>query len=87
MLTRDFEGGFKPSPAPLLHAAQRWGVEGADLLMVGDSRDDLEAGAAAGAATALVLNTRNTELRARADFVVEDMAQLAALIAKLAAAR
>ncbi len=38
----------KPHPAPLLHAAQQLGVTPSRTLMVGDSRNDIEAARAAG---------------------------------------
>ncbi|MBZ5489085.1 phosphoglycolate phosphatase [Halomonas aquamarina] len=41
----------KPSPMPLLHAADRFGFAPHECLMVGDSRHDIGAGKAAGFAT------------------------------------
>jgi len=41
----------KPSPVPLLHAANACGVQPAECVMVGDSRHDIAAGKAAGFAT------------------------------------
>lgn len=38
----------KPSPLPLLHACQYFGVEPADLLLIGDSLNDTQAARAAG---------------------------------------
>ncbi len=38
----------KPSPAPLLHVAQVLGVDHANMIMVGDSRNDILAAKAAG---------------------------------------
>lgn len=38
----------KPDPAPLLHAAERLGVDPAEALMVGDSKSDVKAARAAG---------------------------------------
>ncbi|KAJ5898933.1 hydrolase [Penicillium taxi] len=58
----------KPEPAGILHIAQEWGLtNGAEnLIMVGDSIDDMTAGHTAGAATVLLLNERNTSLREHA---------------------
>jgi HAD superfamily hydrolase (TIGR01549 family) len=53
-LTRDFEKGFKPDPAPLLHIADQWGIEPQHLLMVGDAKDDIICGNRAGYWTCLV---------------------------------
>ncbi|MCP1660144.1 phosphoglycolate phosphatase [Neisseria perflava] len=38
----------KPSPLPLLHAAEVLGIEPADMMMVGDSKNDILAAKAAG---------------------------------------
>lgn len=38
----------KPDPAPLLHAAERFGIGPADMLMIGDSVNDTQAARAAG---------------------------------------
>ncbi|NWG86917.1 MAG: HAD-IA family hydrolase, partial [Hydrogenophilaceae bacterium] len=38
----------KPSPLPLLHACQVFGIEPADLLLIGDSLNDTQAARAAG---------------------------------------
>ncbi|PGH20746.1 hypothetical protein AJ80_03506 [Polytolypa hystricis UAMH7299] len=54
----------KPDPAGILHIAQAWGLENADdLIMVGDSLDDMTAGHKAGAATVLLVNDRNETLK------------------------
>jgi len=44
----------KPHPAPLLHAAARFGVEPAECLMIGDSSNDALAARAAGMPVVLV---------------------------------
>jgi phosphoglycolate phosphatase len=38
----------KPDPLPLLHAAQAFGIDPADLLLIGDSLNDTQAARAAG---------------------------------------
>ncbi|KAJ9518124.1 hypothetical protein QJQ45_010042 [Haematococcus lacustris] len=53
VLTREFPF-VKPDPRLLLHVAQVWGVEPSELLMVGDSWEDVEVGNAAGTASCLV---------------------------------
>ncbi|EFQ97898.1 hypothetical protein MGYG_00935 [Nannizzia gypsea CBS 118893] len=54
----------KPDPAGLLHIARAWDLEDANnLIMVGDSLDDMTAGHKAGAATVLLLNERNQDLK------------------------
>lgn len=44
----------KPHPAPILHICRIWGCEPRDVVMVGDSTDDILCGRAAGARTVLV---------------------------------
>ncbi|KAH7358515.1 HAD-like domain-containing protein [Plectosphaerella cucumerina] len=72
VVTRDFRPP-KPDPAGILHIAKSWGLtredSGADeeadasqLLMVGDSIDDMTAGRRAGAATVLLVNDVNVHL-------------------------
>lgn len=41
----------KPHPMPLLHVCEQWGIKPQQLLMVGDSKNDIQAGQAAGAHT------------------------------------
>lgn len=54
VVSRDIPVRPKPAPDGVLHAAQALGLDTADVLMVGDHRLDIEAGAAAGALTALL---------------------------------
>lgn len=52
-LSRSFTPS-KPHPSPILHVAERWGCGPGELVIVGDSRDDVLCGRAAGARTVLV---------------------------------
>ncbi|KAJ5086796.1 hydrolase [Penicillium alfredii] len=58
----------KPDPAGILHIAQEWGLvnRAENVIMVGDSIDDMTAGHMAGAATVLLLNERNVHLKEHA---------------------
>lgn len=58
LLTRHFKY-VKPDRRLLLHVAQAWGVPPSQLLMVGDSREDVEIGAICGAATCLIAGGGN----------------------------
>lgn len=60
-MTRDFRPP-KPDPAGILHIAETWGLTGSDVIMVGDSLDDMTAGHRAGAATVLLVNEHNAHL-------------------------
>ncbi|KAJ6171277.1 hydrolase [Penicillium chermesinum] len=69
IITRDTPNVIpKPDPAGILHIAQEWGLtnRAENLIMVGDSIDDMTSGHAAGAATVLLLNERNMHLKEHA---------------------
>lgn len=68
IVTRDFRPP-KPDPAGILFIARSWGFvkkggegDARDLIMVGDSIDDMTAGYRAGAATVLLVNEVNAHL-------------------------
>src|SRR5690606_35960583 len=54
-VTREF-GPLKPSPEPVAEALRLLGAPAGNALMVGDFRDDIEAGRAAGTKTCLIMN-------------------------------
>ena len=79
----------KPDPAMLLHAASELGQRPEDVVMVGDSRADVEAGRRAGMA---VIGVRGgyTDVAMDAlapDRVIDGLAELPTALASLAAAR
>ncbi|OQD74684.1 hypothetical protein PENDEC_c010G00985 [Penicillium decumbens] len=55
----------KPDPAGILYIAREWGLtnRAENLIMVGDSIDDMTSGHMAGAATVLLVNERNAHLQ------------------------
>ena len=61
IVTRDFRPP-KPHPAGILHICESWGVQAKEVLMVGDSVDDMTAGYRAGATTVLLANDVNRHL-------------------------
>lgn len=61
IVTREFKPP-KPHPAGILHIAKSWGIQPRNLIMVGDSVDDMAAGYRAGAATILLQSDVNTHL-------------------------
>ena len=82
VVTRDFRPP-KPHPAGVLHIAAQWGLDGAqDLLVVGDSVDDLTAGFRAGAATVLLLSEANAHLvgHAHADMWISRLDDLVGVL-------
>ncbi|KAK5796040.1 hypothetical protein VI817_005325 [Penicillium citrinum] len=84
LCTRNFEDTPnllpKPDPAGILHIAGEWGLpnRAENLIMVGDSLDDMTAGHMAGAATVLLVNERNGHLRehAHTDLCIERLDDL-----------
>ncbi|KAF7589757.1 hypothetical protein BBP40_003907 [Aspergillus hancockii] len=85
IITRETVGVLpKPDPAGLLHIASEWGLEngGDNLIMVGDSIDDMTAGHTAGAATVLLLNDHNGHLKehAHTDICVERLDELIGIL-------
>lgn len=83
IITREFRPA-KPDPAGILHIAQQWGLEdgGANLIMVGDSVDDMTAGYRAGAATVLLGNPENEVMwrHEHTDLVVHQLDELIAIL-------
>ncbi len=80
--------GAKPGPGMCAAFAKRFGFDPARVVMVGDSRHDLEAGRAAGMRTVAVLTgiAGAEELRPHADAVLADIGALPAWLDGLQAA-
>ncbi|KAL4909026.1 hypothetical protein BDW74DRAFT_174244 [Aspergillus multicolor] len=81
IITRETPGLLpKPDPAGILHIAKEWGLKNGceNLIMVGDSIDDMTAGHKAGAATVLLLNDHNAHLKEHmhTDLVIERLHEL-----------
>jgi phosphoglycolate phosphatase len=73
----------KPDPAPLLHAAQHFGVTPAESLMVGDSVSDVKAARAAGFQIVCMSYGYNhgVDIRtANPDAVIDSLVELSALL-------
>lgn len=85
IVTREFRPP-KPDPAGILHIAREWFGEGGggaeDLIMVGDSVDDMVAGRRAGAATVLLESEANGHLRGHecTDLVVGRLDELIGIL-------
>ncbi len=85
-LSREWQP-YKPDPASLHFIAGQWKVESAELVMIGDScRDDIGAGANAGATTILIDEERrwrgveDERLPVRPDFIVHDLFEARAVL-------
>lgn len=61
IITREFRPP-KPAPDGILLIAQTWHVDPRELIMVGDSIDDMQAGRSAGSLTVLLENDVNQDL-------------------------
>ncbi|MEA3327742.1 MAG: HAD family hydrolase [Chloroflexota bacterium] len=69
----------KPSPDPILYAAEQLGLDARDCLMIGDTIVDVRAGRSAGAQTVGVLcgfGTQRELRRAGADLILSDTSDL-----------
>ena len=74
----------KPDPMPLHYAADHFGLDYAECMMVGDSSNDVRAARAAGFAIACVpygYNHGNDIGESRPDLIVENLIELAAMFA------
>lgn len=89
----DFIAGFdtghgpKPEPGMLLAFARAFDLRPEEVMMVGDSRHDLDAGRAAGMPTVAVLTglAREAELAGHADIVIPDIGHLPAILERAVA--
>lgn len=81
IITREFKPP-KPSPEPLLHIARAWGIEPENLVMVGDSIDDMRSGSAAGFGTVLIKTHANDDVVGlpETDVVVKDLKEIIGLL-------
>ncbi|KAF2404043.1 HAD-like protein [Trichodelitschia bisporula] len=82
IITREFRPP-KPHPAGILHIAAQWGLPSAhNLIMVGDSIDDMTAGYRAGAATVLLVNEANKHLaeHVHTDLIITRLDELIAVL-------
>lgn len=73
VVTRD-SGLWKPSPAPLLEAIRRLGVEPSEVVVVGDSPQDVMAARAAGCARVCILHRGDEGHGREADCAFADIA-------------
>jgi len=83
-----YDSGFGSKPDPgMIHAyAERLGVDVGSVAMIGDTLHDMVAARAAGAVAIAVLSgpAGREDLEAVADYVIEDITALPALLAQLA---
>jgi HAD superfamily hydrolase (TIGR01509 family) len=82
VITRDEGEPLKPHPGSVLEAVRKLGVEAERLLMVGDYRHDIEAGAGAGSWTALIRGdeTKPWMEEISPDYVVRSLGELPGIL-------
>ncbi len=82
VITRDEGEPLKPDPGSVLEAARRLGVQAEHLLMVGDYRHDIVAGAGAGSWTALIRGdeTKPWMEEISPDYVVRSLGELPGIL-------
>lgn len=82
VITRDEGEPLKPDPGSVLEAARRLGVQPEHLLMVGDYRHDIDAGAGAGSWTALIRGdeTKPWMEEISPDYVVRSLGELPGIL-------
>jgi len=83
IITREFRPP-KPAPDGIFHIAKAWGHEPKNLMMVGDSIDDILAGHNAGSKTVLLRNTVNAHLSdiPETDIVIDSLPELIPILEK-----
>lgn len=85
IITREFKPP-KPSPEPLLHIAGLLSLAPDQIMMVGDSYDDMKSGRQAGCVTVLLRNPANSpmldhgEHSSLIDVAVDDLSEIISLI-------
>lgn len=81
LVTREFKPP-KPKPDGILHIASHWQIDPKNIVMVGDSIDDMKAGHAAGATTILLQSDVNEHLTriVETDVVVDRLDDLINLL-------
>jgi len=81
---------LKPDPEGILRVLWAWNLPAGKAIMIGDSHTDIQAGRAAGTVTCGVtygLGDQDALREARADFMIDNLAQLLELIAGLDSAQ
>lgn len=79
VVTREF-AFIKPDPAPVAHILEKWRIEPARALVVGDYVHDIECGRAAGTATCFFRNPGMTDFGNLADYAVASMGELRGIV-------
>lgn len=79
VITRDFKP-YKPAPDAVIFICRSWNIPPSDVLLVGDYRDDIVCGQAAGVQTCLLLSSTNRTYRELAQHAMESLHDIIAII-------
>lgn len=79
VITREFEP-VKPAPDSALYICGRWQVAPGQVLLVGDYRDDILCGRAAGTLTCLLKNPHNESYAELADYAVAGLGEVIGIL-------
>ena len=86
IVTRDFRP-TKPNPDPLLHIARQLNVPPSEMMMVGDSMDDMRSGRTAGCITVLLKNHVNGHIledhKEFVDYPIDSLVEIIDILKKL----
>lgn len=72
----------KPKPGMLNYLVEKYGLDRAQAIFVGDSEKDVLAGAAAGIRTVYLRQSHNQEVSCQPDFIVDSLAEILGIIDK-----
>jgi HAD superfamily hydrolase (TIGR01549 family) len=79
VLCRDFTP-VKPDPAPVVHICGKWNLPTENVIVVGDTPDDMECGRKAGAVTILLKNSVDRVVPESVDVVVNGLKDIISLL-------
>lgn len=75
----------KPAPEPLLHIIEKWGLTPQEVIMVGDSKDDMLSGLRAGCSVILIKHDNNKhlpEVIPQINFVIDTLDEIIGILDK-----
>ncbi|SMN18127.1 similar to Saccharomyces cerevisiae YOR131C Putative protein of unknown function [Maudiozyma saulgeensis] len=85
-VTRDFRP-TKPYPDPLLYISRELGIDASEMMMVGDSMDDMRSGRSAGCITILLKNHVNghimTDHKDLVDYPIDNLSEIITILEKI----
>ncbi|MHA1775759.1 MAG: HAD family hydrolase [Promethearchaeota archaeon] len=86
ILGRDMVKKMKPNPAGIIHLAKKWNIPLKNIVMIGDMKNDIQAGKAVGCTTIGVLSgfsSREELEKEQADFILPDVSHLISILPQI----